>query len=180
MTTANASGGFASYSGVGITQPGVYRLTASALGSPWSGLATATSELVTVNFPVPSVALITPGQIVAGQAGPTTLTLSGSGFFSQSVVELNSIPLATSYVSPTVLKATIPASDVAALGLGTITVTNPTPGGGVSPGKALPVLNSPPPGTGNHSRYASDIPAQGRQKGQAGLDGRHDRLERAA
>jgi hypothetical protein len=53
-TTVDASGGAATFSGVTITQPGTYTLTASALGSAWSGLSAATSMPITVSTPTPT------------------------------------------------------------------------------------------------------------------------------
>ena len=116
LSTVNASGGYASFSGLGITEPGTYTLTASALGSTWSGLTTATSTSIAVSSPTPSLTSISPNRIAAGYASPITLTVTGSGFISQSVVDWNSTALATSYVSPTELTATVPASDFASPG----------------------------------------------------------------
>jgi hypothetical protein len=144
-TTVTASAGVATFSGLGIAQPGVYMLTASALGLPWTGLATATSSTITVNAPIPSVTALTPGQVEAAQGNPITLTVTGSGFVSESIVDWNSTALATSYVSSTELMATIPASDLTSPGSFSITVTNPAPGGGVSPSKTFQVQSSPPP-----------------------------------
>jgi len=143
-STLNATGGYASFSGLGITEPGTYTLTASALGAPWSGLSTGTSTSTTVSAPVPSLTSISPNRIAAGSAGPITLTVTGSGFIGLSVVDWNSTALATSYVSPTELTATVPASDFASVGTATITVTNPAPGGGTSTGVTFQVFNSPP------------------------------------
>lgn len=58
--------------------------------------------------------------------------MSGADFVSSSVVNWNGSPLATTFVNGSVLKAAVPASDTAAATTATITVTNPTPAGGVS------------------------------------------------
>ena len=55
----------------------------------------------------------------------------------------NATALATTYVSPTELIATAPASDFATIGNASITVTNPTPGGGTSAGLTFQVLATP-------------------------------------
>jgi hypothetical protein len=144
-TTVNASAGDATFSGLAIAQPGVYMLRASALGLPWTGLAAATSSTITVNAPIPSLTALSPGQVEADQGSPITLTVTGSGFVSESIVDWNSTALATTYVSSTELMATIPASDLASPGSFSITVTNPAPGGGVSPSKIFQVQSSPPP-----------------------------------
>src|SRR5438067_1629785 len=62
-------------------------------------------------------------------------------------------PLATSFVSSTQLTATVPASLVATAGTASITVVNPSPGGGTSNAQtftisAAPVITSPLTATG--------------------------------
>ncbi|MFI5455752.1 MAG: beta strand repeat-containing protein [Isosphaerales bacterium] len=93
--------------------------------------------------PAPSLSTILPDRIVAGYASPITLTLSGSGFISGSVVDWNSTALATTYVSPNEVTATIPSSDFASVGTAAITVTNPPPGGGTSTGATFQILAAP-------------------------------------
>lgn len=61
-----------------------------------------------------------------------TLTVNGTGFVSGSVVNWNSSPLATTFVSGSQLTATVAASDIASAGTAWVTVVNPTPGGGTS------------------------------------------------
>jgi predicted outer membrane repeat protein len=96
-------------------------------------------------FQSPVVSMISPAQVEAGFASPITLTVTGSDFMSQSVVDWNSAPLATIYVSSTELTATVPASDLASAGKNTITVTNPAIDGGTSGGVTFQVVNSPTP-----------------------------------
>ncbi len=93
--------------------------------------------------PAPTLSTILPDRIAAGYSSPITLSLNGSGFISQSVVDWNSTALATTYVSSTELTATIPSSDFASVGTATITVTNPSPGGGASTGATFQVLAAP-------------------------------------
>jgi hypothetical protein len=61
-----------------------------------------------------------------------TLTVNGTGFVSGAVVNWNGSARATTFVSSSQLTASITAADVATAGTATITVTNPTPGGGIS------------------------------------------------
>ena len=61
-----------------------------------------------------------------------TLTVTGSNFVSGSVVRWNTVALTTVFVSSTQLTATVPASDIATAGTASVTVFNPTPGGGAS------------------------------------------------
>ena len=100
-------------------------------------------QTATTSNPAPTLSTILPDRIVAGYASPITLTVSGSGFISESVVDWNSTALATTYVSPTEVTATIPSSDFASVGTATITVTNPAPGGGTSTGATFRVLAKP-------------------------------------
>jgi hypothetical protein len=67
--------------------------------------------------PAPQITSLSPDQAVAGGA-EFTLTVNGSGFIDgtgsdRSVVHWNGSPRATTFVSSTVLTATIPASDIA-------------------------------------------------------------------
>ena len=83
-------------------------------------------------YPVPLIHQpVVPMSAVPGGAG-FTLTVNGTGFFSNSVVKWNGSARATAFVSSTRLTATIPASDIATAGTAWVTVVNPTPGGGTS------------------------------------------------
>ncbi len=95
--------------------------------------------------PAPIVTSISPEEIAAGNASPLTLTVIGSGFVIQSVVDWNAVALATTYVSSKELTATIPASDFASFGTALVTVSSPTPGGGVSSSETFQVLKPAPP-----------------------------------
>jgi hypothetical protein len=61
-----------------------------------------------------------------------TLTVNGTGFVSTSVVNWNGSARTTTFVSTSQLKATILASDIATAGTASVTVANPSPGGGTS------------------------------------------------
>ena len=90
--------------------------------------------------PVPTPNSISPNHIEVGHAEPLTLTVTGSGFIPNSVVNWNGAALTTAYVSSTQLTATIPASDFTTKGNDQITVTNPGPGGGTSSALTFEVL----------------------------------------
>jgi len=81
--------------------------------------------------PTPTLNSIGPNSASAGSA-TLTLTATGSGFISSSVVQWNGSPLATTYSSSTSLTAQVPASDLTTPGTASVTVVNPTPGGGTS------------------------------------------------
>jgi len=61
-----------------------------------------------------------------------TLTVTGTGFTSRSVVNWNGSPRATTFVSTSKLTASILASDIAVASTPWVTVVNPSPGGGTS------------------------------------------------
>lgn len=105
----------------------------------------ATSPVVTVDpslnaFPV--VSSLSPSAVVVG-SGAFTLTVNGRSFISNSVVQWNGTPRATTFVSSTQLRAAIDAADVASLGTAQITVFTPAPGGGTSAPVAFTI--APPP-----------------------------------
>ena len=56
-----------------------------------------------------------------------TLTVNGTGFVSGATVNWNGTALATTFVSSSVLTATVPATDIAAAHTASVTVTNPAP-----------------------------------------------------
>ncbi len=87
---------------------------------------------VTAQNPVPSTNQpLVPDAIAPGGTG-FTLTVNGTGFVPASVVNWNGSPRATSYVSGSQLTATILASDIATSSTASVTVSSPSPGGGVS------------------------------------------------
>jgi len=69
----------------------------------------------------------------AAPGGPQfTLSVNGTGFVSASTVDFNGTALATTFVSSKQLTAVVPASDIATAATASITVVNPSPGGGIS------------------------------------------------
>ncbi len=86
----------------------------------------------------PTLSAISPNSATAG-AGATTITATGAGFVSSSVVQWNGGGLQTTYVSGTSLTASIPASDLASATTASVTVMTPGPGGGTSPAQTFTV-----------------------------------------
>ena len=93
---------------------------------------------VTVVYPAPVLYSVSPDALTAG-SGDTTLTLGGTGFVAQSVVDANATALATVLVSSTGLTATVPAALMASTGTLAITVVTPGPGGGTSTANTLKI-----------------------------------------
>jgi len=87
---------------------------------------------------VPTITSLSPFRAAIG--GPSfQLTVTGTGFIATSEVRMDGAARNTSYVSPTMLTATVSANDLASLGSRAMTVFNPSPGGGTSPASALTV-----------------------------------------
>src|SRR5207247_2526035 len=77
-----------------------------------------------------------------------TLTVNGTNFVSTSTVKWNGNTLGTTFVSSTQLTATVTAALIATAGTASVTVVNPSPGGGTSNAQtftivATPVITSP-------------------------------------
>ena len=77
-------------------------------------------------------------------SGALTLTVNGANFVSGAQVNWNGSARPTSYISPTRLTASIPASDLATAGPAIVVVVNPGTGGGVS-NEATFLVNVPNP-----------------------------------
>ena len=93
--------------------------------------STSTTVTGSLYSTVPSITGISPNLVQAGTAD-FTLTVTGTGFNADSVVNLGANALSTTYVSATQLTAAVSAADIANYGWTPITVSNPSPGGGVS------------------------------------------------
>lgn len=81
--------------------------------------------------PTPVAVSLSPASAVAGSSA-FTLTVTGSNFVSGATILWNGVALTTTFVNSTQLTAIVPAGDVAASGFASVTVFNPTPGGGTS------------------------------------------------
>ncbi len=117
------------------TQPRELLLATNGRGI-WHGSVDAAN-------PTPAISSLTPGTITAGTAG-FTLTVSGSGFVTSSVVNWNGTALSTVFSSTTQLQAQVPASMLVQGTTVPVTVTSPTPGGGTSSTQTFTVTNPTP------------------------------------
>ncbi len=97
--------------------------------APGGGLSnTVTFE---VRFPVPTITSLSPASATAGGAA-FTLTVYGKDFQKWSWVKWNGSGTTTTYVSDSQLTVLIDARDIRVPGTATVTVVNPSPGGGPS------------------------------------------------
>ena len=79
----------------------------------------------------PSVTSVTPTSIEAGGQS-FTLRVNGNNFVNSSIIKWNGSNRSTNFVSSTQLTASISSTDIATAGIASISVTNPSPGGGTS------------------------------------------------
>jgi uncharacterized protein (TIGR03437 family) len=117
-----------------------------SVSDPAAGGLTSNTVAFTITAPnpVPAITTLNPASAIAGDAG-FLLTVNGSNFLSNSVVKFNGADRTTTFVSATQLTINVTAADLANPGSATITVFNPTPGGGTSNSVSLPI-NNPAPG----------------------------------
>jgi subtilisin family serine protease len=139
-----------------VTMPATVGLHEFRLFSNAGFIRIATSPTVMVQTPAPSIESISPTKVTA--FGPNVvLTVTGADFFPTSEIQVNGVTRATSYVTSTVLKATLPASDLATAAASIdITVFTPPPGGGSS--NAVPLVLAHPTLTVSSSSVAPGEP----------------------
>ena len=94
-----------------------------------------------VNNPIPAATSLSPSSAAAGGTS-FTLTVNGNNFISSSIVKWNGTSLTTTYVSATKVTATVPAANIVSGGSATVTVFNPTSGGGTSSGLTFTITSS--------------------------------------
>ncbi|NLE44894.1 MAG: DUF11 domain-containing protein [Chloroflexi bacterium] len=122
---------------------GVYSVT---VFNPSPGGGASNVVTFTVNNPVPTISELSHVTVPAGSAD-VTLVVTGTSFAlgeGHAVLRWSEDELDTTVSSRTRLTATIPASQLAAAGLYTLTVRNPGPGGGVSNQLFITVENRVP------------------------------------
>ncbi len=107
--------------------------------TPGGGTSNAQTFTITAaNNPVPTTTGISPTSAIEDGAG-FTLTVNGTNFVGASVVRWGGANRTTTFVSATRLTATIPASDITTPSTVSVTVFNPTPGGGTSNGQTFTI-----------------------------------------
>jgi len=131
-------------------------LTDAVAMSTYADLGITINSNIPPGNPVPFVNQpLVPDATSPGGAG-FTLTVNGTGFISGATVDFNGAPLTTAFVSSKQLTAQVPSADIAAASTASITVVNPTPGGGRS--NALFFSIATPETTANFSNPANSSP----------------------
>ncbi|HTM68617.1 MAG TPA: fibronectin type III domain-containing protein [Candidatus Binatia bacterium] len=141
-TFVNATQVTAAIPGSDITTAGTATVT---VFNPTPGGGTSNGQTFTINNPAPTTTSISPDNKIAGDAG-FTLTVNGTNFIASSVVRWNGVDRTTTFVNASQVTASIPTGDIAGAGTATVTVFNPTPGGGTSNGQTF-TINNPVPTT---------------------------------
>jgi hypothetical protein len=99
--------------------------------NPQPGGGTSNSLNINVVNPTPTITTISPNS-AAQNSSAFLLTVNGTNFVPGATVQWNGSNRLTTFISSTQLRAQIPASDLTTAGTPSITVVNPTPGGGAS------------------------------------------------
>jgi hypothetical protein len=104
------------------------------------GLGISLLATFVVNNPPPGAGTVSPPSLPAGNAA-LTLNVTGTNFTQGSTVLVNGSSRITTYVSSTLLQATLLPSDLSQGGTLSITVSTPPPGGGTTPAISFQVAD---------------------------------------
>ena len=99
--------------------------------NPTPGGGASGAATFTINNPAPQVSGVSPSTVTTMAVG-SLVTITGSGFLTNSSVTWNGATHTSMYVSATQLQFTLLASDVATVGSVQVSVVNPAPGGGTA------------------------------------------------
>jgi hypothetical protein len=111
--------------------------------NPAPGGGTSAAAAFNITSPTPVLTSISPQIVPAGQAA--TITLTGTGFETNSVVEWNGSPRTTAFVSSTMLQVALSAADLKNITAGSLTVNNPGPNSSTSGSQQLATTTQPFP-----------------------------------
>jgi hypothetical protein len=142
-TTFNGSSEvYATVPATDLTTAGIFPVTVT---NPGPGGGTSAPVNFTVNNPAPTLTGISPTSGMLGQT-VSSFMLTGTNFMAGSTVNFGSSQITGGTVgaSGTTLTVTVPGADLSVAGLISVTVTNPTPGGGTSAAQTFTVINPAP------------------------------------
>ena len=137
-----------------VSLPGATNAAGQAFGTWTAGSAAGVGLLsvgngsvtdtvpITLTNPLPAITSLSPTTATVGSLA-FTLTVTGTGFVADSKVYWNGSMRPTTFAGNTQLQAAISASDVSITGTVSVTVVNPTPGGGTSNALPFTVVRSP-------------------------------------
>jgi hypothetical protein len=143
VLTALAFGGCADGNPQAQSQTDAGSTTGDASNSPLPDADDKPKPVNPDEAAAPEVDAINPNQATVGSVGPSII-VSGNNFVPRSIVQLDGAPLATSFVSGTELRATIPSGKLATVGTLRVSVGTSAPGGGASKEVTFAVVNPIP------------------------------------
>jgi hypothetical protein len=109
--------------------------------NPANNQASSTVTIMGSTYnPAPAIVSVIPAAILAGSSD-TQITVTGSGFTSESSIWIGSTSLPTNQLSSTQLTAVVPAAELTSLGWASVYVSSPAPGGGNSATLPLSIFN---------------------------------------
>lgn len=140
--------------------PGIYKATVKIDAPSAANKTSSVSVEMTVNPGAPTLNEVFPTGVTQG-ATATTITLSGTNFYSGTIVKAGATTLQATLLGPTVIQAVIPAALLATSGTLALTVSNPDPGGGTSSAANFSVYTPGPRITGitNGASFQSGMAA---------------------
>jgi Tol biopolymer transport system component len=116
-----------------IASPGVAQVIVVS-PAPGGGMSNAITFTINApSNPVPTISSLSPGNVALNTLPPNgVLLVNGTNFLASSSVAFNGVSRTPNSVTSTQLSVPVLASDVASNTTIAVTVSNPTPGGGVS------------------------------------------------
>jgi hypothetical protein len=111
--------------------------------NPTPGGGTSAAKTINVENPVPEITQLQPITLQAGGAS-TTLSIAGTGIVGSTAVLWDGAALPTTVQSATSVTASLDASLYAVGGTYSVSLRNPTPGGGEGTSLQFTVMNPPP------------------------------------
>jgi len=114
-----------------------------AVVNPAPGGGQSAATVFSVTSPTPVLNSIQPATVEINQ--PATITLAGSGFAPDSLVQWNGSARPTKFNSASSLAVSLTAADLSAVGTGNLSILNPAPGGGTTKTLSLTITNQPIP-----------------------------------
>ena len=119
-------------------------VSAVTAANPAPGGGASAAVGFNVNSPTAVIAALTPASVEQGSAA-TTVTLSGTGFETNSMVSWDGQARPTTFMSSTSLQVALTALDLSSVGQGQLTVSNPNPNANTSAPASLSITNVPVP-----------------------------------
>lgn len=123
-----------------LTDGGIYPVTVTNRG-PGGGASNEIS--FTVNNPAPTISALSQKSALLGSSA-FTLSITGTGFVSQTYIQFGTVVLVPTSVTPTTVSVLVPGSALTKSGPLYVSAVNPAPGGGTSEGLRFIVENPVP------------------------------------